>query len=445
MGGTLQGTRNAIERLQSEGYSISLNVEEAVKKGYGRDARSEKFKDVITTEWAQGSVVEVAFGVNAMHGGVYSYRLCRRPDAPRDLTEECFQAGALPFHGSQQWYQFGANASHRRPLTAKRWKDPSNGAEWTRLPIPSCSNHAGFVCDGPMFDPPYGIYGYGGENMDGFQANVVDALKLPDDLPTGDYVLSFRYDVEDGGQVWAQCANVAIKPSSQELAQFVQPPLPKQIQQLTRFRKGGPLTQAHCESWCAADDNCLALEMSGCHEGQACRGSCYHYYTLNLDQAVSHSDPYYAEIGADKERLKRFIKKGSGVFVPAASSGANPQGTNPEGTNPEGTNPHGTNPQGTNHQGTNPQDNNPQGTNPQSTNPQGTNPQGTSQHSDDSLQQTSPTSSVTFLSTPRVPSPATTSQVHPFGSDSSYQTSSSIGSFGHIMASFVVAVFPLYL
>merc|ERR1711959_524899 len=98
-----------------------------------------------------------------------------------------------------------------------------------------------------------------------------------------------------------------------------------------------------------------------------------------------------------------------------------------------------------NHQGTNPQDNNPQGTNPQSTNPQGTNPQGTSQHSDDSLQQTSPTSSVTFLSTPRVPSPVTTSQVHPFGSDSSYQTSCSIGSFGHIMASFVVAVFPLYL
>merc|ERR1719201_3333483 len=151
MGGTLQGTLNAIQRLQGEGYDISLNAEDAIRKGYGRDSRSTDFRNVITTEWAQGSVVEVAFGINAMHGGVYSYRLCRRPDALLNLTEECFQAGALAFHGSQQWYQFGENASHRRPLTAARWKDPSNGVEWTRLPIPSCSNHAGgLVCDGPM-------------------------------------------------------------------------------------------------------------------------------------------------------------------------------------------------------------------------------------------------------------------------------------------------------
>merc|ERR1711904_312788 len=75
------------------------------------------------------------------------------------------------------------------------------------------------------------------------------------------------------------------------------------------------MTQAHCEAWCAADDNCLALEMSGCVEHQACRGSCYHYYTLDFDHAVSHNDPYYKEIGADKEVLKRFIKQESSMFV----------------------------------------------------------------------------------------------------------------------------------
>merc|ERR1711904_181506 len=83
------------------------------------------------------------------------------------------------------------------------------------------------------------------------------------------------------------------------------------------------MTQAHCEAWCAADDNCLALEMSGCHELQACRGSCYHYYTLDFDHAVSHNDPYYKEIGADKEVLKRFIKRESNVFV-SMESHSNP-------------------------------------------------------------------------------------------------------------------------
>jgi hypothetical protein len=319
MGGTLQGTMNAVARLQSEGYDIRLSRDEAVRKGYGRDALSEKFLDVVTTEWSKGSVVEVAFGLNAMHGGVYSYRLCRRPTDLLTLNENCFQAGALEFHGTQQWYQFGSNPSHRRPVTAKRWKDPSNGVEWTRLPIPTCSNHAGFVCDGPMFDPPYGIYGYGGENMDGFQVNIVDMLKLPQDLPTGDYVLSFRWDVEDGGQVWAQCANVAVMPTSHVPAKFTQPPLPPHIQPLTRFRKGGPLSQAHCQAWCSADDNCLAFEMSGCNGAQACRGACYHFYTLDFEKAVSHNDDYYKQIGTDKEILKRFIKQDNGDFAPESS------------------------------------------------------------------------------------------------------------------------------
>jgi hypothetical protein len=321
MGGTLEGTMNAIKRLQSEGYDFSnLNEAEARRKGYGRDSRSSDFKDVLSTKWVQGSLVEVGFGINANHGGVYSYRLCRRSDNLLDLTEECFQAGILPFHGSQQWYQFGANSSHRRPLTAQRWKDPSSGAQWTRLPIPSCSNHDGQSCDGPMFDPPYGIYGYGGDGiMDGFQVNVVDKLQLPADVLPGDYVLSFRYDVEDGGQVWLQCANVNVVPTSEEPVSVEQAPLPQTIQQLTKFRKGGPMSQKHCQAWCAADDNCLALEMSGC-QGGSCRGSCYHFYTLDFENAVSHNDPNYIALGDDKALFTRFIKNGDNVFVSAGSA-----------------------------------------------------------------------------------------------------------------------------
>jgi len=316
MGGTLQGTMNAITRLQSEGYDFSnLDEVEARRKGYGRDARSSDFKDVVSTKWKQGSVVEVGFGINANHGGVYSYRLCRRPNNLLDLTEDCFRGGALQFHGSEQWYQFGRNASHRRPLNAQRWTDPSSGAQWTRLPIPSCSNHNGQSCDGPMFDPPYGVYGYGGDGlMDGFQVNVVDKLQLPSDVTPGDYVLSFRYDVEDGGQAWLQCANVIVTSTSEEPASMEQAPLPQNIQQITRFRKGGPMSQEHCQAWCAADDNCLALEMSGC-QGGSCRGSCYHFYTLDFEKAVSYNDPNYATLGDDTAAFTRFIKQGSSAFI----------------------------------------------------------------------------------------------------------------------------------
>merc|ERR1712216_715841 len=68
--------------------------------------------------------------------------------------------------------------------------------------------------------------------------------------------------------------------------------------------------------WCAADDNCLALEMSGCAESQACHGSCYHFYTLDFDQAISHPDSH----GFVTEGLQRFLKQGNQVFVPASAA-----------------------------------------------------------------------------------------------------------------------------
>merc|ERR1711912_33124 len=40
---------------------------------------------------------------------------------------------------------------------------------------------------------------------------IVDTVKIPDDLPEGDYVLSFRWDVEQLPQVWGNCADVTVK------------------------------------------------------------------------------------------------------------------------------------------------------------------------------------------------------------------------------------------
>merc|ERR1739844_752850 len=63
------------------GYSHGPNAEDYF----------ERLEDVYVTEWEVGSVVEVAWGIIANHGGGYSYRLCKVPDEGMSaLNEECF-------------------------------------------------------------------------------------------------------------------------------------------------------------------------------------------------------------------------------------------------------------------------------------------------------------------------------------------------------------------
>ena len=45
-------------------------------------------------EWTAGGVYEVAWTLQANHGGGYQYRLCPKPSAQ---TEECFRAHPLDF------------------------------------------------------------------------------------------------------------------------------------------------------------------------------------------------------------------------------------------------------------------------------------------------------------------------------------------------------------
>jgi hypothetical protein len=42
-----------------------------------------------------------------------------------------------------------------------------------------------------------------------FGVNVIDELEVPP-LPTGEYVLGFRYDAENSAQIWQQCADIDI-------------------------------------------------------------------------------------------------------------------------------------------------------------------------------------------------------------------------------------------
>jgi hypothetical protein len=82
-----------------------------------------------------------------------------------------------------------------------------------------------------MFNPPIpGLFGYGwsacfsgcGDGKSAcskedqefeeekFKFNIIDRVVIPEHLPAGQYMLSFRWDCEQTPQIWAQCADVTI-------------------------------------------------------------------------------------------------------------------------------------------------------------------------------------------------------------------------------------------
>jgi hypothetical protein len=189
------------------------------------------FTDAVTTEWMAGSVVEAGWGIQANHGGGYSYRLCKRSNG---LTEECFQEMPLGFVGEESYVQVGQNKSKRVSFKANRTSRGTmpEGSQWTKNPIPACgggdggfSQPSGDRCPpevGTLFPSP-AISPETGEPLEGFCETsgshwapnclftIVDQLQVPQNLEEGDYVLSFRWDCEQTPQVWTTCSSIRIK------------------------------------------------------------------------------------------------------------------------------------------------------------------------------------------------------------------------------------------
>ncbi len=194
-----------------------------------------KMKEGPKTQWPQGSVQDVAFSITANHGGGYTYRLCPKSSA---LTEECFQKHILEYaEADTSWIQFGSDTSNRTAITATRTSEGTypKGSVWTKNPIPACEWGTGGVgspnCALPMFKPPLpGLFGYGsaacftgnagagGHCTDEqrqlttthFNFHVLDKVKVPTDLPVGEYLLSWRIDCEQTPQIWSQCSDITI-------------------------------------------------------------------------------------------------------------------------------------------------------------------------------------------------------------------------------------------
>lgn len=197
------------------------------------------------TVWIAGSDAEVAWGVQANHGGGYQYRLC---PADTELTEECFQMNPLEFVGDTQWLQYGPDGLDRNNRTEIKAHRVSEGvvpvgSTWTRNPVPACGDsiYAGScdihrprplhcVHEGQFPPPAPGAHGFGGaactfEERDlvghercrcspqeyaekSLQFGIVDKVRVP--LTPGKFVLSWRWDSEQTPQVWGLCADVTI-------------------------------------------------------------------------------------------------------------------------------------------------------------------------------------------------------------------------------------------
>ena len=169
--------------------------------------------------WTAGDLVEVAWAIQANHGGGYAWRLC--PASNDVVTEECFQSNHLDFEGSSIFRWGGVEAvSHAfAPITITEGTTPP-GSSWRKNPVPrawrnpdgrwaDASNHLqtgeGFqpLCPNTENRTCTGMWGP-------YNLEIIDRVRIPKTLEPGSYVLGWRWDCEESNQIWASCSDVQI-------------------------------------------------------------------------------------------------------------------------------------------------------------------------------------------------------------------------------------------
>jgi len=197
------------------------------------------------TVWHRGQFARTRWQYTASHGGGYQYRLC---PANEPLTEACFQKLALEF--AEPFTHDILFDNHSVTINATVITE-GGGKGWALNPIPSYQSdyvscdyvvppgeHCKWSCPG-CGPPTYaadgacpcrcaekypGIPKYvaadptifpdplpGFDKMETFKSYAVeDTVKVPINLPPGDYVLGWRWDCEQTSQIWASCADITI-------------------------------------------------------------------------------------------------------------------------------------------------------------------------------------------------------------------------------------------
>mmetsp|Transcript_99003 Transcript_99003/g.154770 ORF Transcript_99003/g.154770 Transcript_99003/m.154770 type:complete len:412 (-) Transcript_99003:100-1335(-) len=174
-------------------------------------------------KWIAGMEYEVAWTIQANHGGGYSYRLC---PANETLNEECFNKYPLTMVGQSalRWGGVGGRTLFYDAVTVT--EGTKAGVMWRKNPIPRAwktkdgkwgqgSNHnqtgMGFepVCEDHGMDMTgtqqscTGMWGP-------FNLEIVDKVLIPAEFSSGNWVLNWRMDQEESNQIWQSCADVSI-------------------------------------------------------------------------------------------------------------------------------------------------------------------------------------------------------------------------------------------
>ena len=167
-----------------------------------------------------GGTAEVGWTIKAWHGGGYQYRIA---PASGPLNEEVFQKTPLEFVGNSS-LRWGGEGGRRVYFnsTERGWEAQGvEGAIWRKNPLPR--GPWDWKIYGPSFEPvceepatcanghpmnPGGISpckcsgsgvcalpGHNESNCaDLPQMEVVDTVRIPENLPAGDYVLGWRWE-----------------------------------------------------------------------------------------------------------------------------------------------------------------------------------------------------------------------------------------------------------
>merc|ERR1719184_474865 len=145
---------------------------------YGASALEIDFPQAKNTEWERGSNQWVGWIAKGGHWGGYTYRLCKLPEEGKTgLTEECFTKNVLEFADAKTWWKL-AGEDHVNDA----WQTVSK----TDLVV-------GTYPEGSAWRPVVKVEGRG----KGMKYLIrKDKVKVPKNLPMGDYVLSFRWDAE---------------------------------------------------------------------------------------------------------------------------------------------------------------------------------------------------------------------------------------------------------
>jgi len=177
-------------------------------------------------EWTAGEVYEVAWTLQANHGGGYSYRLCPADHTEWKLDEDCFNAHPLVMVG-QSALRWGGVGGRVLPFDAVTVKEGTkSGVQWRKNPVPRAwkgkdntwgegSNHEqtgwGFqpVCEDDGQDRTGTGQSCTGE-WGPYNMEIVDKVQIPADLPAGKWVLNWRLDCDESNQIWQSCGDLSI-------------------------------------------------------------------------------------------------------------------------------------------------------------------------------------------------------------------------------------------